>query len=101
LQRKMVLGGRICVLADGNFEPLTLLPEFHTKELCIVGSSDGWDYAAHAAWFWEYLRQQSPPLDELFDVRIPASALPETFAALDTGTLSAVKVLIDYNIQGS
>jgi alcohol dehydrogenase len=91
---------RICVLADGNIEPLTLLPDFHTKELTIIASSDGWDYPAHARWFWHYLRQHRPPLDALFDVRIAAAALPETFAALDEGTLSAVKVLIDYNSEG-
>jgi alcohol dehydrogenase len=96
LQRAMQQHGRICVLADGNIEPLTLLPEFHTKELWIVGSSDGWDYAAHTAWFWEYLRQHKLPLDALFDVRIDADALPATFAALDEGTMSAIKVLITY-----
>jgi alcohol dehydrogenase len=96
LQRAMQQHGRICVLADGNIEPLTLLPEFHTKELWIAGSSDGWDYAAHAAWFWEYLRQHKPPLDALFDVHITADALPATFAALNEGMLSAIKVLIAY-----
>ena len=41
LQRKMQPEGRICILSDGNIEPLTLTPTFHEKELMIVGSSDG------------------------------------------------------------
>jgi len=97
LQTKLDRYGRICVLADGNLEPFTLLPEFHSKELMTFGSSDGWDYPAHAAWYFDYVRRTQPPLDALFDVRITPDQLPETFAALvDIGTLSAIKVLVDY-----
>ena len=51
LQARMAHDGRLCVLSDGNLEPLTLTPHFHARELSVVGSSDGWDYHAHAAWF--------------------------------------------------
>lgn len=96
LQIRMAREGRICVLADGNIEALRLQPEFHTKELTIVGSSDGWDYAAHAAWWFDYVRRTNPPLDLLFDVQITPDALIETFEGLDEGTISAIKVLVEY-----
>src|SRR5947209_10501616 len=37
LQRRMQYAGRICILADGNIEPLVLAPAFHEKELSMVG----------------------------------------------------------------
>ena len=36
LQHHLKPGGQICVLADGNLEPLTLMPEFHARELSVV-----------------------------------------------------------------
>ncbi len=55
LQRHLNPHGRICVLSDGNLEPLVLLPEFHARELRILASSDGDDYPAHAAAFFYVL----------------------------------------------
>ncbi len=52
LQRHLKPYGQICVSADGNLEPLVLLPEFHARELGIVASSDGDDYPRHAAAFF-------------------------------------------------
>lgn len=82
LQRHLKPHGQICVLADGNLEPLVLLPEFHARELRIVASSDGDDYPAHAAAFFRYWLRTRAPLDELFTVRVTAEALPEVFAGL-------------------
>src|SRR6185312_13370108 len=73
LQQKLRNDGAICVLADGNLEPLTLTPAFHRKELRIVGSSDGWDYHAHARWFFEQTRgDQASPLRQLFTWHVDA-----------------------------
>ncbi len=44
LQRHLKPNARLCVLADGNLEPLTLTPEFHSRELSVVASSGGEDY---------------------------------------------------------
>ncbi|HKB47270.1 MAG TPA: zinc-binding alcohol dehydrogenase, partial [Ktedonobacterales bacterium] len=38
LQRRLAPHGRLCVLSDGNVEPLTLTAAFHEKELRVVGS---------------------------------------------------------------
>ena len=96
LQQKLKHQGKICILADGNIEALTLLPDFHQKELNIVGSSDGWDYHRHAEWFFDYVQREKPPLDLLFDVGIAHTQLLETFALLADGSLSAIKVFVDY-----
>lgn len=82
LQRHLEPHGQICVLADGNLEPLELLPEFHARELKIVASSDGEDYPGHAAAFFRYWRETRAPLGELFTVRVAAEALPEVFEGL-------------------
>jgi alcohol dehydrogenase len=96
LQQLVKPQGHICILADGNLEPLTLTPAFHHKELHIVGSSDGWDYHAHAAWYFQTLRLRASPLDALFDRRIQAADLSATFAGLAEGGLSCIKVLVQY-----
>ena len=92
LQNKLVHSGCVCVLADGNLEPLTLTPAFHAKELRVAGSSDGADYPGHAGWFYCPL----PKLDALYDLRIPASGLPETFQRMARGEARPVKVLVMY-----
>jgi alcohol dehydrogenase len=97
LQRRVAAGGRICVLADGNIEPLTLAPDFHRKELTVVGSSDGWDYQEHARWYFARVQAGAPELEAIFDDRVAASALPEAFARMASGERMPVKVLIDYN----
>ncbi len=94
LQDKLVHNGRLCVLADGNLEPLTLTPKFHAKELRVVGSSDGVDYPSHAEWF--YALPELPKLDALYDLRIPATDLPETFERMARGKVRPVKVLVRY-----
>lgn len=99
LQRRMRHGGRIRILADGNIEPLTLTPDFHTRELRVAASSDGWDYHAHAAWYFDWQRrhpEQAANLASLFEERITRDELPATFARLATGGDRPVKVLVRY-----
>ncbi|GCE06862.1 zinc-dependent alcohol dehydrogenase [Dictyobacter aurantiacus] len=100
LQQKVQPQGRICVTADGNVEPLTLTPEFHEKELQIVGSSDGWDYQQHAAWYFHILQQHPTGLENLFEVRITRHELISTFERLAAGVIHPVKVLISYIPSG-
>jgi alcohol dehydrogenase len=96
LQERMQPGGRLCILADGNLEPLVLLPAFHEKELLVVGSSDGWDYQAHAAWYFNVVREQAWSLEPLFEYSTSANGLIETFERLASGEISPIKVLISY-----
>jgi alcohol dehydrogenase len=97
LQRKMQREGRICILSDGNIEPLTLTPAFHQKELMIVGSSDGWDYQEHAKWFFNFVSVHIPKLEDLFDYQTTADNLIATFELLATSTIEPIKVLVHYN----
>ena len=94
LQNKLILNGRLCVLADGNVEPLTLTPEFHAKELRVVGSSDGLNYKVHAEWF--YALPDLPKLNALYDLRVSATDLPKTFERMARGKVRPVKVLVTY-----
>ena len=96
LQQLLQPYGQICVLADGNLEPLILTPAFHHKELRIVGSSDGWDYRAHASWYFHTVRQRFFPLEALFDCRVHAKDLAATFAGLANKELACTKVLVQY-----
>lgn len=96
LQQKMRHDGRICILADGNLEPLTLTPAFHEKELHIVGSSDGLDYPTHAKHFFDYVQTHETHLERLFDYQTTAANLPDAFAALASKSMSPVKVLVTY-----
>ena len=82
LQRRLKPHGQVCVLSDGNLEPLVLLPEFHARELFIVASSDGEDYPKHAAAFFEYWLETRAPLEELFTLRVTAEELRGAFAGL-------------------
>ncbi len=95
MQNNMRPHGRICILADGNYEPFTLAPTFHTKELQIVGSSDGWDYHAHAAWYFQVL-QRPTPLEGLFQLQISSNELISTFAQLASGGIHPTKVMVHY-----
>ena len=88
--------GRICILADGNLEPLVLAPTFHEKELRIVGSSDGWDYHEHARWYFNVVRRHSYNLEQIFDYHTTAGDLPATFEQLSTGAITPTKVLVQY-----
>ncbi len=96
LQRKLGADGRLCVLSDGNLEPLVLRPEFYEKELVIVGSSDGWDYREHARWYFDVVRGADTRLEEIFDLRVGAEELPRTFEDLADEKIQPVKVLVDY-----
>jgi alcohol dehydrogenase len=90
--------GRICVLADGNLEPLTLTPAFHAKELAVVGSSDGLDYQQYALWFWERLREGIAPLERLFELHVDAETLPQRFEEMARGQVAPVKVFVRYDV---
>jgi alcohol dehydrogenase len=94
LQQTIRPGGSICVLADGNLEPLTLQPAFHQKELRIVGSSDGWDYQAHARWFFAQPRDRLDILRQLFEWHINASEFPDAFNRLAHGAESPIEVFV-------
>jgi alcohol dehydrogenase len=96
LQGKMQHAGRICILADGNIEPLVLAPTFHEKELSMVGSSDGWDYQEHARWYFSMVREHAHNLKQLFDYHTTADDLISTFEKLASGTIVPLKVLVQY-----
>lgn len=96
LQHSLRHDGTICILADGNLEPLTLTTDFHRKELHVVGSSDGWDYHQHARWFFERAAGQAELLTRLFQWRVPADELIETFQRLANGPERPIKVFVRY-----
>jgi len=96
LQGRMCHGGRICVLADGNIEPLALAPAFHERELTVSGSSDGWDYPAHAAWFFQAARAAAPDLERICDYETTPAELPATFERMASGDLVPIKVFVRY-----
>lgn len=96
LQEKSAQNGRIAVLSDGNLEPLSLSPYFHSKELKIMASSDGWDYQQHALWFWKAVEDDQSLATALFERTIKAAELPKTFAAISKGEITPIKVLVNY-----
>ncbi len=96
LQRALHEHGTLCVLADGNREPLTLLPAFHTKELVVAASSDGLDYAEYAAWFLHAAPAQSQQLTALFEESTSFEQLAAWFAATPHRKALPVKVLVHY-----
>ncbi len=96
MQNSMRLEGRICILADGNLEPLVLAPTFHEKELWVVGSSDGWDYQEHARWYFDVVRGHAYNLEQIFNYHTTADDLAATFERLATGAITPTKVLVQY-----
>ncbi|HEX6483514.1 MAG TPA: zinc-binding dehydrogenase [Ktedonobacteraceae bacterium] len=96
LQEKMQQQGRICILADGNVEPLVVAPAFHEKELMLVGSSDGWDYQEHAKWYFQSVQEHPHDLQRLFDHVTTQDGLITTFEQLATGRISPIKVVVKY-----
>ncbi len=96
LQNSMHPEGRVCILADGNLEPLVLASAFHEKELRVVGSSDGWDYQEHARWYFDVVRGHSYNLEQIFNYHTTAGDLAATFEGLATGTITPTKVLVRY-----
>ena len=97
LQDALVREGRICILADGNLEPLTLAPAFHAKELAVVGSSDGLDYREYARWFWQHAPGYRTALERLFEQRVAAHDLPKLFERMARGEIAPLKVLVHYD----
>jgi alcohol dehydrogenase len=97
LQNSMRREGRICILADGNLEPLVLAPTFHEKELRVMGSSDGWDYQEHARWYFDVVRRHSYNLEQIFNYHTTADELAATFERLATGAITPTKVLVRYD----
>jgi alcohol dehydrogenase len=61
-----------------------------------VGSSDGWDYQQHAAWYFEAVRHGWSRLERIFDHRTSADGLIATFERLATGEIAPTKVLVEY-----
>jgi alcohol dehydrogenase len=96
LQSQLKPHGRICILADGNIEPLTLTPAFHAKELSVAASSDGWDYHRHAAWYFNLVGSGPHPIEGVFEHRVPAAEMPAAFEQMAQGRIAPVKVLVDY-----
>ncbi|MVN85547.1 theronine dehydrogenase [Deinococcus sp. HMF7620] len=72
-------GGRCVVLSDGNGGALSLPPAFHQREVQVVGSSDGEDYAAYAHWLWAHAE---PRLDHLFPLTVRPADLPGLYSQL-------------------
>ena len=97
VQGKMQRDGRICILSDGNIEPLALTSAFHEQELSIVGSSDGWDYQEHAKWFFNFVREYPVKVEQLFDYQTTANSLTTAFEQIATGKITPIKVLVKYN----
>jgi alcohol dehydrogenase len=97
LQASMRHEGRICVLADGNLEPLALTSYFHEKELRVLASSDGWDYTQHATWYFAMARAQGTALEAIFDHEIPSSDLAQTFERMALGDIRPTKVFVRYD----
>ena len=94
LQEKLVPHGQLCILSDGNHETLSLTPAFYEKELRLVGSSDGWDYQEHAAWFFK-TAPHVPRLEQLFEQTVASNDLAECFERLLTDA-TPLKVLVLY-----
>lgn len=92
LLRHLRPGGRCAVLSDGNWGRLTLPPEFHSRELTVVASSDGEDYPAYARWLWEHA---DPVLERLFELTVTPEQLIGTFEYLKRMP-RPVSVLVDW-----
>jgi alcohol dehydrogenase len=96
LQKQVQQQGRICITADGNIEPLVLTSDFHEKELQIIGSSDGWDYHQHAAWYFRHVQEHSTYLEQLFELQITRDELILTFGQMAEGDIHPIKVFVSY-----
>lgn len=93
LQQAVKSHGEICVLSDGNKEPLALQPEFFEKELRIVGSSDGWDYREHAQWFYG-AAESTPYVKDIFQHEIDHAEIKRCFEALAKREINPIKVFV-------
>ncbi|RJF73189.1 theronine dehydrogenase [Deinococcus cavernae] len=92
LLRHLRRSARCGVLSDGNWGALVLPPEFHSRELTLVASSDGEDYPTYAAWLWAHA---DPVLEKLFEQVVPVGNLVEVFGNLGTCP-RPVSVLVDW-----
>lgn len=72
-------GGRACVLSDGNWGALSLPPAFHQRELSLIASSDGEDYAEYANWLWAH---PDPLLAQLYVQSVSPDSLIAAYAQL-------------------
>ncbi len=95
LQKALKTNGQICILSDGNIEELTLTANFYQKELQIIGSSDGYDYQKHAAWFFKEIRK-TPFIEEIFQHEIQYTSLIQCFEELSLGIIKPLKVYVSY-----
>ncbi|PEM15405.1 alcohol dehydrogenase [Bacillus toyonensis] len=95
LQKALKTNGQICILSDGNIEELTLTANFYQKELQIIGSSDGYDYQKHAAWFFKEIRK-TPFIEEIFQHEIQYTSLIQCFEELSLGIIKPIKVYVSY-----
>lgn len=96
LQKSLGPNGGLCVLSDGNIEPLTLDPVFHSRELRVVGSSDGEDYVGHAQELFDRWRLDHAPFQDLFEWRISHIELEMAFTRMLRESLP-IKILVTYN----
>lgn len=92
LLRHLRPGGHCCVLSDGNWGSLVLPPQFHSRELAVVASSDGEDYATYARWLWQHA---DPVLEMLFQRVVTPDELMDTFHQLFEMP-RPVSVLVDW-----
>jgi alcohol dehydrogenase len=96
LQKSLLRDGEICILSDGNKDKFELQPEFFEKELRIVGSSDGWDYKKHSAWYFDNIKQNGSQLDKIFELKIRKEELIQCFEDMSQGKVKPLKVLVKY-----
>ncbi|MEL3971896.1 alcohol dehydrogenase [Rossellomorea oryzaecorticis] len=87
--------GEACILSDGNKDLFCLNEDFYTKELRIVGSSDGWDYHEHSKWFFKE-SIEAPYLTMVFEQEITSDQLIDCFEELSGQTTRPLKVLVRY-----
>jgi alcohol dehydrogenase len=96
LQQKLKHSGQICVLSDGNLEPLALSPEFHRKQLFIVGSSDSNDYPGFSDYFFQHANSARHTLESMFDHSSKARDLPKVIEAIANAEIQPIKVFVEY-----
>jgi alcohol dehydrogenase len=87
--------GESSILSDGNKDLFCLNEDFYTKELRIVGSSDGWDYREHSKWFFKEI-VEAPYLTKVFEHEITSDQLIDCFGELSGQTIRPLKVLVRY-----
>ncbi len=98
LQRSLRPNSELCVLSDGNIEPLTLNPVFHSHELRIIGSSDGEDYVGDARELFDTWRLNHAPLQSFFEWRVGSKELEVAFARM-LQEVPPIKALVTYDAK--